>query len=43
MRELLKEYVLGDMVARYETNEEKQVGLILYPAGKPLYYRNVTE
>ena len=36
MRELLKEYVLGDMVARYETNEEKQVGLILYPAGKPL-------
>ena len=36
MRKLLKEYVLGDMVARYETNEEKQVGLILYPVGKPL-------
>lgn len=36
MRKLLKEYILGDMVARYETNEEKQVGLTLYPAEKPL-------
>lgn len=36
MRKLLKEYILGDMVARYEINEEKQVGLTLYPTGKSL-------
>lgn len=36
MRQLLKEYILGDMAARYETDEEKHVGLTLYPAIKPL-------
>lgn len=36
MRELLKEYRLGDMTVRYETDEEKHVGLTLYPAKMPL-------
>jgi len=34
---ILKDYPLGDMVARYVTDEErKQVGLMLLPAGLPL-------
>ncbi|MDO4276085.1 MAG: alpha-galactosidase [Eubacteriales bacterium] len=36
MDKLLKEYGLGDMTARYEINEDKQVGLVLYPAELPL-------
>lgn len=36
MRQLLQEYPLGDMTARYETDEEKHVGLTLYPSKKPL-------
>ena len=31
MRKILQEYILGDMTARYETDEERHVGLILYP------------
>ena len=36
MRQLLKEYRLGDMAVRYETDEKRHVGLTLYPADKPL-------
>lgn len=36
MRRVLKEYQFADMTVRYETNEKKQVGLILYPAALPL-------
>lgn len=32
----LMEYCLGDMVARYEINEENQVGFMLYPSGCPI-------
>lgn len=30
-----KEYCFGDMVLRYETDEQRHVGLILYPASVP--------
>ena len=30
-----KEYRFGDMVLRYETDEQRHVGLILYPASVP--------
>ena len=34
--QILKEYCLGDMKARYVTDEKKkQVGLLLLPAGVP--------
>lgn len=36
LRQLLNEYRLGDMTARYEMDEEKHTGLTLYPAGMPL-------
>ena len=36
MRKLLKEYSLGDMMARYETDEKGHVGLTLYPTAMPL-------
>ena len=36
MRKILKEYKLGDMVARYEIDEGEHVGLTLYPAELPL-------
>lgn len=36
MRQLRKEYQLGDMVARYEVDEQEHVGLTLYPIQKPL-------
>ena len=36
MNQVLKEYQFADMTVRYETNEEKQVGLILYPTSLPL-------
>lgn len=36
MRKLLKEYSLGDMTARYETDEKGHVGLTLYPTAMPL-------
>lgn len=32
----LAQYCLGDMTARYEINEKKQVGLTLYPSGCPI-------
>ena len=35
MGKVLQEYVLGDMAARYVENEERQVGLLLYPAECP--------
>ena len=31
MRRIIKEYRLGDMTARYETDESQKVGLSLYP------------
>lgn len=33
MRCIIKEYTLGDMIARYETDESQAVGLFLCPAG----------
>lgn len=36
MGTLLKEHYLGDMVLRYETDEEANVGLLMYPADLPL-------
>ncbi|HCT92460.1 MAG TPA: alpha-galactosidase [Lachnospiraceae bacterium] len=37
---LLKEYGLGDMAARYLLDEERHVGLVLYPAELPLPEKN---
>lgn len=35
--QILKDYCLGDMTARYLTDgEKKQVGLVLLPAGMPV-------
>ena len=36
MKEILNRYELGDMVACYEINREKHVGLFLYPCDLPL-------
>lgn len=36
MKEILKEYLLGDMTARYVINENKQAELILYPSELPI-------
>ena len=32
----VKEYRFGDMILRYERDEEERVGLVMYPAGLPL-------
>lgn len=36
MDSILKEYILGDMVARYCMDEKKHVGLQLYPRDMPI-------
>lgn len=36
MKQILNRYQFDDMMVCYEINDEKQVGLFLYPADKPL-------
>lgn len=36
MKHILKEYILGDMVACYLIDEDKHIGLMLYPVKKPI-------
>ena len=36
MKQILNRYQFDDMVVCYEINDEKQVGLFLYPADMPL-------
>lgn len=36
MDSIMKEYTLGDMVARYTVDEKQHIGLQLYPSSMPI-------